>query len=208
MLLQNRSTDVLRLRRWCGSQAALEVRHLAFGPGRFGESRKPAVDPADGRLRFRMVLMYPESEQTDLIEEMCEDDTLGDHLDAMFGPEAPPLPWDTDGAYTRDKLDVYYHTHLVPAFTPRQLRLWLAEGTPASSMYEADPAPEGDAGSRGGKDARAGGPKLVLVDQGVPMGEVLSGAGHTIAGGTVVFFVLSRNSPFAAQFLVTGLDDK
>ena len=184
------------------------MRRLAFGPGRFGESRKPALDGEDGRLRFRLVLMYPESEQTDLIEEMCEDDTLGDHLDAMFGPDALPLPWDAAGAYTRGQLDVYYHTHLVPPFTPKQLRRWLAEGTPASSMYEETHAAEDEPASRGGREARAAGPKLVLVDQGVAMGEVLAGTGHVIAGGTVVLFVLSRGTPFATKFLISGLEDK
>jgi hypothetical protein len=26
----------------------------------------------------------------------------------MFGPEAPPLPWDADGEYSRDKVELYY----------------------------------------------------------------------------------------------------
>jgi hypothetical protein len=26
----------------------------------------------------------------------------------MFGPEAPPLPWDADGEYSRDRVELYY----------------------------------------------------------------------------------------------------
>jgi hypothetical protein len=26
----------------------------------------------------------------------------------MFGPEAPPLPWDTDNEYSRDRVELYY----------------------------------------------------------------------------------------------------
>jgi hypothetical protein len=75
-------------------------------------------------------------------------------------------------------------------------------------MYEETHAAEDEPASRGGREARAAGPKLVLVDQGVAMGEVLAGTGHVIAGGTVVLFVLSRGTPFATKFLISGLEDK
>lgn len=26
----------------------------------------------------------------------------------MFGPEAPPLPWDTDNQYSREHIELYY----------------------------------------------------------------------------------------------------
>ncbi len=42
------------------------------------------------------------------IEQVGEDDTLAEYLDGMFGPDAPPLPWDAAGAYTRAALEVYY----------------------------------------------------------------------------------------------------
>ena len=179
---------------------------MRLGPPRFGgagDRHKPWLDPDDGRLRFRMVLMYPESEQTDLIEEMCEDDVLGDHLDAMFGPDAPPLHWDTAGQYTRDKLDVYYHANLVPAYSSGQLRRWLAEGTHASGAFDDadDRQPPGDKQARHDAPAK----RLALIDQHVPLGEALAGEQHVIPG-TVVLFVLSRGTEYAQHFLATGLD--
>ena len=43
---------------------------------------------------------------------------MQDHLDAMFDPGAEPLAWDTNNAYTRDKLELYYMSH---AATPLSL---------------------------------------------------------------------------------------
>lgn len=37
---------------------------------------------------------------------MCESDVLGLHLDEMFGPAAPPLEWDHERAYKRDKIQL------------------------------------------------------------------------------------------------------
>lgn len=37
---------------------------------------------------------------------MCETDALSLHLDEMFGPAAPPLQWDRERAYTRDKVQL------------------------------------------------------------------------------------------------------
>lgn len=34
-----------------------------------------------------------------------------DHLDCMFGPEAPALEWDEARDYERSKLEVYYLSH-------------------------------------------------------------------------------------------------
>ena len=31
-----------------------------------------------------------------------------DHLDVMYGPEAPPLDWDAAGEYSRPNIQLYY----------------------------------------------------------------------------------------------------
>jgi hypothetical protein len=46
------------------------------------------------------------------IEQVGEDDTLAEYLDGMFGPDAPPLPWDAAGAYSRAALEVYYQVRV------------------------------------------------------------------------------------------------
>ncbi len=45
------------------------------------------------------------------VKDAAEGDTLASHLDAMFGPEAPPLEWDTEGAYTRARVQLFYLAH-------------------------------------------------------------------------------------------------
>lgn len=45
-------------------------------------ARKPYVD-ADGLLHWPMLLMYPETMQKDVVEDVCEDHTLDDHLDVV-----------------------------------------------------------------------------------------------------------------------------
>ena len=45
-------------------------------------------------------------------QDVCETDCMDEQLDEMFGPEAPPLLWDTRGAYKRDKVELYYEVSL------------------------------------------------------------------------------------------------
>eukprot|EP00877_Chromochloris_zofingiensis_P013621 jgi/Chrzof1/8512/Cz03g13240.t1 len=70
-------------------------------------SRKPYVDD-DDVMHWPVLLMYPETMQQDVIEDVCEDHVMADHLDVMFGPDAPPLEWDKDQEYTRDRVELYY----------------------------------------------------------------------------------------------------
>ncbi len=34
-----------------------------------------------------------------------------DHLDVMYGAEAPPLDWDRQQRYTRENIELYYLSH-------------------------------------------------------------------------------------------------
>lgn len=48
------------------------------------------------------------------VEDVCEADVLSLHLDEMFGPAAPPLPWDRERAYTRDKVQLVAEASRAP----------------------------------------------------------------------------------------------
>lgn len=48
----------------------------------------------------------------------CPSPLCRDHLDLMFGPEAPPLEWDAQRQYGRGSIEVYYLSH---AATPLSL---------------------------------------------------------------------------------------
>jgi hypothetical protein len=53
------------------AQTALELRDIRVGPPLFGgRFHKPWLDD-DGRLNWRMVLVYPESDQSDLVRTRC-----------------------------------------------------------------------------------------------------------------------------------------
>lgn len=54
------------------------------------------------------MFVYPETMQTDAVEDFVEADSLQQHLDAMFALDAPPLDWDDDHQYTRENLELYY----------------------------------------------------------------------------------------------------
>ena len=72
--------------------------------------RRPYVD-ATGEVHWPLVFVYPESMQMDAVEDSREGDTLAAHLDAMFAPDVPQLPWDAAGAYTREPLELFYLSH-------------------------------------------------------------------------------------------------
>lgn len=48
----------------------------------------------------------------------------------MFGPDAPPLPWDRDNEYTRDRVELYYLSN-----AGRQLK----QVSAGSSLDSAEP---------------------------------------------------------------------
>jgi len=132
----------------------------------------------------------------------------------MFGPDAPPLPWDEAGEYTRERLEVYWQRELVPPYTPPQMRGWLAAGTPASSVFAPPPAEmvseaaAAEAVRRAKEGAEAGWVQLGRFRESEPLGKALAEAareGHVLPGGTVVLFVCASGSEHRADFLRTGL---
>ena len=106
------------------SPAALSVtsHHALAG------DRKPVVDE-DGLVHWPVMFVYPETMQTDAVEDFVEADSLQQHLDVMFSPDAPPLNWDDEHEYTRDKLELYYLSHaarplLLEQLTEVSLPVW------------------------------------------------------------------------------------
>lgn len=83
-------------------------------------TRKPYVDNA-GAVHWPMLFVYPETMQMDAVEDACEADTLADHLDAMFSEGAPSLQWDSERAYTRSNIEVYYLSHAAKPLGLEQL---------------------------------------------------------------------------------------
>ncbi|KAM6921890.1 tetratricopeptide repeat protein 4 [Xenentodon cancila] len=59
-----------------------------------------------GSLRWPVLFLYPEHQQSDFISAFCENNCFRDHLDVMFGEELPP--WDTDRKYLPQNLQLFF----------------------------------------------------------------------------------------------------
>ncbi|KAJ3080126.1 Tetratricopeptide repeat protein 4, partial [Rhizoclosmatium hyalinum] len=75
----------------------------------FLASHSPALDPATNTLTYPVVFLYPEHTLSDFIAAFHEQDTFADHIAEMFGPENRP-PWDTQGVYVPEHIEVYFET--------------------------------------------------------------------------------------------------
>ena len=42
---------------------------------------------------------------------------LQEHLDVMFAADAEPLPWDAEGAYTQERIELYYLSNAAQPLT-------------------------------------------------------------------------------------------
>ncbi|QRW19315.1 TPR-1 domain protein [Rhizoctonia solani] len=68
--------------------------------------------PTSAQLICRVVLVYPQYGQTDLIVRFSTEDTLGAHLDSILpdpetGSDVPFAPWDEKQEYISNKVNVY-----------------------------------------------------------------------------------------------------
>jgi hypothetical protein len=151
-------------------------------------TRKPALD-GDGVLHWPLLFVYPEAGgATDVVESADERVPLAPHLDEMFGPAAPPLPWDTEAAYTRARVEVYYLSHATSPLPLPALVDALHCGWPPG-VEAAPPARYGPRAAR-----------WVRVDEGEALGGVL-GRGDCVVPGVPVFFVLAAGTAFRERFL-------
>ncbi|KAF8679827.1 Ribosomal protein S7e [Rhizoctonia solani] len=71
--------------------------------------------PTSAQLICRVVLVYPQYGQTDLIVRFSTEDTLGAHLDSILpdpetGSDVPFAPWDEKQEYISNKVNVYVKT--------------------------------------------------------------------------------------------------
>ncbi|BDA47917.1 Tetratricopeptide repeat protein 4 [Coccomyxa sp. Obi] len=149
---------------------------------------KPYVDKA-GLVHWPLLFVYPETMQMDAVEDASELDSLGDHLDAMFSPEAPPLEWDRDHEYTRSRLETYYLSHAAEALASGELAEALHSGWPKSKDEDAMPSPYG-------KHAA----KWVRINEEHSLQTILHEPGHVIPG-IPVFFVVASGTRYRDAFL-------
>lgn len=97
----------IRLQRRKGADSDLSLDDLE--PTHPAASRK-AVHLDGNHLVWPVLFLYPEFGETDFIEAFEENHTFSDHLAMMFGSEAAPAPWDGEGKYRLQDLELCYET--------------------------------------------------------------------------------------------------
>lgn len=155
-----------------------------------------------------MLFMYPQSMTNDVVEDAAENDPLryshfwslthtacaatcvthSAHLDAMFGSDAPPLEWDTERAYTRGNLDLFYLSHGATPLNEDQLTEALFGGWPADVTDEG-PSAYGKAAARWRR-----------LREDISLGELLARHDYVVPGVPVVF-VVARGTAYYDRFL-------
>lgn len=164
----------------------LETVEAGSGSGS-GSSSSPS---SSARIEFPVIVFYPEaSMQQDQLQRVGEDDVIADHLDAMFGADAPPLEWDPSGSYSRDRVRLYYLSNATKALDEDALTESLYGGWPAVDRDEERPARYGDKAA-----------VWTLVDETKTLGQVLCEPG-CIVPGIPVFFALSQDTEYQKKFL-------
>jgi hypothetical protein len=173
-------------------------RQLKYGPPIMGTGeRMPEFAEDDGDALTHWVLfVYPESMQTDVMERFDERSTFSDQLDDMFSDDAPPLDWDSAGAYTRDRLELYYQSNAVRAYPLDVLEGRLLDN--ARGSRRSEPAQGDRQWHKGTVDPRD--QRMHLIDENNTLAEVLAEKDHVIPGHPVVY-VVSRDTEFRARFL-------
>ncbi|EFJ45969.1 hypothetical protein VOLCADRAFT_105761 [Volvox carteri f. nagariensis] len=158
-----------------------------------GSRTKATLNP-DGSLTWPVLLMYPESGQQDVVEAFGEEDTFDEHLDLMFGPDAPPLEWDEAGAYSRDRIELYYLAHAGKPLNMDQL---------VQAMQGHWPQGLDDAGDGGPERYGSRAARMRRVNPRHTLRQVLCAQDHVVAG-VPLFLVVARGTAYREKFLECG----
>lgn len=182
---------------------ALRHRSIRMGRALYKEhtgGKKPWLD-ASGLLHWPVVLLYPESMTSDIVEDFCETDLLVNHIDVMFGEEAPPLLWDKDHQYRRDTVEVYFQTNSTEPLKYSKVAQSLVDDQGGVHLSFTDDNIENDEDPLEGLDwSERGEKKWVQMGKRESLSSVLSRPGHTLPG-LPVFFVVAKQTTFRDLFL-------
>jgi hypothetical protein len=72
---------------------------------------------AKGKLHFPVLILYDEFMATDFIQDWPEDDKLSVQLRQLFAEQAP---WDEEGIYRMDTIEVYFEADQTKALDPKE----------------------------------------------------------------------------------------
>eukprot|EP00899_Mesostigma_viride_P002926 jgi/Mesvir1/12634/Mv02190-RA.1 len=118
-----REREARVLTKYTNIVVALASRGVRMGPALYKDrsgGKEVSVDE-EGKVHWPVLLIYGEVMVSDLIEDFEEDAQVGACLDQMFGEDSPQLPWDREGAYTRDRVELYCWKHECVPLAPKDL---------------------------------------------------------------------------------------
>ena len=92
---------------------ACDQRKIVLGPGQF--TNESANQYSQGKLyvgpkkelHFPVIILYPEMNQSDFLQDVDEYTTMQNLLDLLFPAKGPSAPWDTKNAYKQSTIEVY-----------------------------------------------------------------------------------------------------
>ena len=181
--------------------ARVRARGVKLGPPVVGAGEHfPKIEETDEAATYWTLFVYPESMQTDVIECFDERATFREQADEMFGAEAPPLPWDDSGRYSRDRVELYYQSNAAPMYPPEVLEARVMRGYGDANEDDAN-AKEKEKAEPWQKpviDPRD--QKMILIDESKTLGEVLAEDECVVPGHPIVY-VVAKGTEFREKFL-------
>jgi hypothetical protein len=112
----------------------------------------------------------------------------------MFSDDAPPLQWDQQLAYTRERVELYYRAECTAPLSAEGLRRALRRGTAA-----ADDGEETEEEEQATTATERAPPRWVKLDTTDALGEALLRPGHVVPGQPVLH-VVAKGTEFWRRF--------
>lgn len=168
---------------------ALVDRNVALSPSHThveGGQHRPYLD-SSRLLHWRVGFLYPETRQSDTIQDACEADTLDDHLDVIFDDSEPPAPWDPDRVYSRSRVRLFYEKNNATPMKLKEVMKHLLRGSAADGKGVEEDFENFDYTESAAYCSE--GPRWVEVDTSKALGEVLSEKGNVLPGYPVFHVV-------------------
>lgn len=107
--LANRAKQLDKVRNACKSRG-LRVGPPLYSGGMRRTLAMPYVDSENDLLHWPLLLLYPQYNTSDFLEDVCETATIADIVSHVF-PADSRAGWDVNGEYTENNVDVFFKTN-------------------------------------------------------------------------------------------------
>jgi len=189
----NRGSEVL-------AKTLTQTKKIKWGPPRLHTGQRlPEYDEQAKEFAFFTLIVYPEFDQTDVIQQFREHDSFKAHLDVLFDPNGPPLPWDEKNEYDRNSVRLYYETNAVKPYEEKALALKIAEyagGDVKETMMQSELELNLEAHRTDPRDRKF----VQLKSENWTLADVLKEKDYVVSGHPTLFCVV-KGSAFEKKFL-------